>query len=104
MNNESKVNCPICNKERDWDGFWIKQYGRCSNCQAEKESKDECERAVKNGEGTSDNQIICPHCGHSIEDELYEYESGSETCDECGKEYELDVEHSATYTTTKKED
>ena len=45
------------------------------------------------------DKVICPHCGNS-----YEPDSGTgdgkEVCELCGGEYELEVEYSATYSTT----
>lgn len=48
-----------------------------------------------------ESQPICPYCGN-IEDECDLNESGDYDCGDCGKEFHLEVEFTAHYTTTKK--
>lgn len=49
-----------------------------------------------------DNGIKCPYCG-----DVYEVcetvRDGGWTCDECGHDFDVEVEYSATYYTTKLE-
>ena len=52
------------------------------------------------------DKMICPHCGHVVDDTDYNGSQDSTgTCDndECGKEFDLEIEYSATYYTKKQE-
>jgi DNA-directed RNA polymerase subunit M/transcription elongation factor TFIIS len=102
---DTKVKCPKCTHEET--NYWIKKWGHCVWCQFkiedEQRKKHECEDAIKEGEGKSKVGIICPHCGYMIEDDLQEFDRGIHKCDECNKEFELEIEWTATYSTCKVE-
>ena len=52
------------------------------------------------------DKMICPYCGHVVDDTEYHASPDSDstgTCDECGKEFDLEIEYSASYYTKKQE-
>jgi RecJ-like exonuclease len=49
------------------------------------------------------DEIICPYCAETLSaDDLYQ--STTIDCDACGKEIELEVDYSVSYTTRKREE
>jgi len=97
-----QATCSMCEKEED--KYWIDKYGMCFWCHEKENDRKFLERtqkeAVKNGETSNEDYIICPYCGCKCsEDELYE--STDTYCDECEKEFHLEVEHTPTYSTSK---
>ena len=54
--------------------------------------------------GIYDSKIICPHCEYDDSDDRYYGEGYYDglTCGRCGKEYNLFVQVSISYTTTAK--
>ena len=102
MIEEKKITCPVCNK--DEEEFWIKKYGMCFWCNHKKQEKEALERLKKRvaeeGESSNEDYIICPYC--SCENSSDELNHTTDTyCDECGKEFHLEVEYSASYSTSK---
>lgn len=49
-----------------------------------------------------DSGVKCPYCGY-LDQEDYPTKKGAWTCAECGRECDVEVEHSVTYYTTKLE-
>jgi len=52
------------------------------------------------------DEVVCPHCGARYTDSWDLFSDGSETvegveCDDCGKEFNAEVNMSVTYTTRK---
>lgn len=48
---------------------------------------------------------ICPYCGHINPFDTYELDAqateSSDNCSSCGKEYEIDIQYTLTYSTSK---
>ena len=47
------------------------------------------------------DEIICPFCGTVVESNEYDESDHVGTCCECGKEFDLVVEYSVSFTTSK---
>lgn len=98
-----ELECPKCHKQES--AYWIEEYGQCFMCKHREDEKriiaKESEQAVKEGEACSERAVICPYCGHAIIDTCDYHEAMEIECDECGKEYELDIEWSPTFSTRK---
>lgn len=50
------------------------------------------------GETSSGDYVICPHCGYS-HGEAYEYEAGKNECDDCERTFRLSIDYEVTYST-----
>jgi hypothetical protein len=103
---EPELTCKCGRKETK---YWIEKYGHCWSCQHEIETKqareEEKQRAIRDGEGSSEHIIICPWCGYGFEPDGEWNEGGTGIeCDECEKEFDLNVDWTPTYTTTKSEE
>ena len=102
---EEKVKCPVCNKEED--KFWIDKYGYCFWCHIKKEKADSLaslkRNTIETGESSCEDYIICPYCGgeNSTDDR---HESTDINCDECGKEFHVEINCNISYSTSKKEE
>ena len=91
-------------KETPWGG---KHGWQCKPC-AENERLDKLESAMKsfqdNGLDKYDflymDEIKCPHCGTEISSEDI-YESQTMYCDICHNNYELTIEYTPSYSTSK---
>ena len=72
----------------------------CWTCKEKKELAYESEFAIENEGTSSDKFICCPYCGSDYgTDEMYK--SQDCLCYECNKKFHVDIEYSATYTTSK---
>ena len=49
------------------------------------------------------DEITCPYCGYEMSDSWEFSNDTYYTCDECGKKYDIEVEHSVSYSTYKKD-
>lgn len=94
--------CSVCKKEAEDTKYWG---GKCFSCYCDfskaNERRYQIEDAISEGEGRSEDGIICPYCGDMIEDDLYEYRQHKYRCDKCNKQYELEVEYKATFITRR---
>lgn len=45
--------------------------------------------------------IVCPHCGYTVEDDLYEYGEGEHDCSDCGNTFDVTRNVEVTYCTEK---
>lgn len=86
-----------CGKDKyDWQDI-------CYHCREEKEVNELKDSIIKNGESSYEKYIICPYCGyHHGEDD--ENESRDIYCDECGKNFRLELEYEVHYSTSKIEE
>lgn len=50
---------------------------------------------------SSMEEIICPHCKYAREANFEDLDGQREECVKCGKEFDLTVDFSPLYTTTK---
>ena len=74
------------------DGLW------CPSCR-----EDLINKRIAEFKGDTEFQdgAICPWCGY-IQMDSWELSEGDVECPECERQYELSVERSVTYSTTKK--
>ena len=106
---EEHDRCRVCHTNRKdikdipWGGTkgWI-----CKPCQDEKDNaRREAAFEKLNGEepDTSyEDEIICPHCGsEQSRDDIHESDPNMD-CYVCGGEFSLEVDYTATYSTTIK--
>ena len=107
---EDKI-CPICNKTKVSDHDLFLWKGKCIWCNIkeldERRARIEVDSAIESGEGMSDNQIICPHCGDAITDDIWEYapeDSHEIKCEKCDLKFKLNIEVTYTYKTSKLEE
>ena len=49
------------------------------------------------------SEIVCPYCEYEHSDSWEVQDSQDFKCEECGKEFYVEIEHSTTYTSSKKE-
>jgi DNA-directed RNA polymerase subunit RPC12/RpoP len=84
---------------------FVEKYGdkvthTCDQC------RDKAERVREwQNEQFQGNEIICPWCGYKNRDSWEQEDSDDEyECPDCGKVFELEVEHEVSYTTRKPED
>ena len=51
------------------------------------------------------DEIVCPYCGQEFSDslEFIDQDGDDIDCDACGKSFELTVNHSVTYSTSRKD-
>lgn len=108
---EDHDKCVTCNctraelTEAPWHaaGGW-----RCKPCQEKLDATRKAEAlaaAAASGHSEADcsyqDEIICPHCASVVSnDDLYESQDGL-VCDVCGGEFDLEIEYTPSYTTTK---
>ena len=73
---------------------------KCWTCKEKERLAYDSEDAIKNEGTTSDRFICCPYCGSDYgTDEMHESQKCD--CDGCGKEFYVEIEYSASYTTSK---
>ena len=84
------------------DGFYRKY--RFDSFEYEIIEDKNCYSCFGSGFDTKDDYyVVCPHCGYRhdhCEIEAYESSKGLD-CEECGKEFELEVETRLTFSTFK---
>lgn len=104
MHDDDLEKCPKCEKEETH--YWIKKFGMCYWCnhkrvEAEWLKKTQKE-TVEEGSSSNEDNIICPHCGNVCsEDDLHE--TTDTYCDECDKEFHVEIEYTPHYSTSKLE-
>lgn len=97
--------CTRCGKEQTF-------FKMCWKCQEENDLEQRQQAIRDNDESSiyydtsSDKYIICPYCGNYFEDDAGDPFTDGSTweCDECGKEFTIDVEWTVSYSTRKMED
>lgn len=104
---EERLICPKCGKAEDTQHSWIKRDGHClwCDCKIGKEQRlnQESEDAVKEGEGNSEEDAICPYCGE-FQSDSWEYSDETEIqCCKCDKNFGMTKEYSVNYKTYKLE-
>lgn len=88
--------CETCKKKKSILSF----YTSCYDCRKKEEMKRIQESAIKDGETSYVDVVVCPHCGsHYGEDEMNETEDVE--CYECEKKFRVEVEYSVSYSTYK---
>lgn len=99
--------CKICGKE-------IYGYEHefnndtCFDCR-KKQKDEELAKALQANEETEtcwEDEIVCPCCGHRIEDDdgfFVREQEGEYECYECGKTFHFEVDIEVTYSTQRKE-
>lgn len=103
-----KYTCKICGKE-------IAEYNHtfhddmCYSCEDRIKKEEQAKKLQSNEETETfyENDIVCPWCGHHIEDDEGTFVSegdGEYTCDECGKVFKFQADIEVTYSTQRKED
>lgn len=100
------VECNSCHKQED--KYWTDKYGGiCYWCNKkivdEKWKNQTITETIKKGKSYNEDIIICPYCGYE-NDESDLHETTDIYCGDCGKEFHLEVEWSASYSTSKIED
>lgn len=108
---EEHDKCLICNIPRSglteppWghrDGWVCKP---CAAIQHEKDKQAALERAAEIGHDEWDcrsvDKILCPHCASELSNDEVTCDSKGEQCPVCDGLYDLELEYSVSYTTTK---
>jgi len=94
MKMDNKLLCSCGKKKYIWQN-------KCWVCNEKDQIKQIWDYSKDNKEVTNEKFVICPYCGtHYGEDDLHE--STTLTCDECGKEFKLEVEYEISYSTYQK--
>jgi len=88
---EDKLKCSCGKKKYEWQK-------ECWICKERREVKEIWGYAKNNKEVTNEKYIICPYCGsHYGEDDMHE--STEVNCEECEKEFKIEVEYKVSYST-----
>jgi len=88
--------CPECKKERS---MWNDDK-ECFECRDKKRIAKLGKEVVEEGESYNEDEIICPWCGADYgTDDMQE--STDCNCYECDKKFHVDIEYSASYSTSK---
>lgn len=93
MMDDDKDMCK-CGKEK------YKFLNLCFECNNQKMFEFEKAYALKNGGTSSESYIICPYCGEDYgTDDMRE--SCDVVCSSCNNGFRVEIEYTATYTTSK---
>ncbi len=52
-------------------------------------------------EHSYEDEVICPYCDYKYEDGSWEFDSGEATCESCNKTFQLELDHSVSYSTKR---
>ena len=103
-----KYNCKICGKEI---GEYSHTYENdlCYSCQTEIREQKRAQELQSNEETETyyEDDIVCPWCGYSFEDDDGYFASrgdGEYDCPECGKEFYFQANIEVTFNTQRKEE
>ncbi len=104
--------CRTCKTPRGEikDSVWGGKYGwQCESCKdkahekAKKEALDSvAEKEYNEIDYYSNSEIICPYCDSKISSDDF-HESDSIECEVCDNTLDVEVEHTVSYTTSKKD-
>ena len=109
-------NCRICGKNTTPpEIFHCAEHYRCEDCgtreklctypeavlcQPCKDKRVSKRIAEFDGDHAEMDEVVCPHCGYTHSDSQ-EFTSGRWECHDCGRSFDLDVNYTVTYTTSK---
>ena len=103
----SEYKCKICGEAIDsFDYKYRNQL--CFSC-AKKEYQRKLAEALQDNEETEtdfEDEVVCPYCGHRMQDDdgYFEREGDGEyECENCGKTFEFEVNIEVTYSTRRKQ-
>lgn len=97
------VSCGIKRKDLT-DTPWGVHIGAflCKPCELSQRNAEIAIRQEKGFDHEYSDNMICPYCGHEFSD-IWEMTDGEYNCPDCEKNFEVETNHSVTYTTSKKE-
>ena len=99
MRCEEHYRCDDCGTREDGLCFYGKRLGGLL-CDACKEKRVQAQIAAFSGRTRGLDHIVCPWCGYEPSD-VWEFESGGHSCENCGRDYELEIVNDPRFSTAK---
>jgi DNA-directed RNA polymerase subunit RPC12/RpoP len=100
----NKANLWRCNEHYICDDCGTREslcnYSEGILCHSCHEARVEKRIAAFNGDTDNTDEVVCPHCGYKFSDS-WEMSEGEYECSDCGRKFEISIDTSITYSTSK---